>query len=49
MIFLGSGRREVRGRASGLTYTVANHRRHLRVDPGDVDDLLRDKEFILRP
>lgn len=49
MIFLGSGRRDVRGRASGLTYTVADQRRHLRVDPDDVDALLRDRDFILRP
>jgi hypothetical protein len=49
MIFLGSGRRDVRARASGLTYVVAGHRRHFRADPDDVDDLLRDRDFILRP
>jgi hypothetical protein len=49
MIFLGSGRRDVRGRASGLKYVVAGNRRHFRADPEDVDDLLRDRDFILRP
>ncbi len=49
MIFLGSGRRDVRAHASGLTYVVAGHRRHFRADPDDVDDLLRDRDFILRP
>jgi hypothetical protein len=49
MIFLGSGRRDLRAAASGLTYVVANHRRHFRAHPDDVDALLRDRDFILRP
>ena len=49
MIFLGSGRRDIRGRASGLTYVVADSRRHFRVDPDDVDQLLRQRDVILQP
>jgi hypothetical protein len=49
MIFLGSGRRDVRGRVSGNTYVVADHRRHFRADPEDVDHLLRSRDFILQP
>lgn len=49
MIFVGSGRRRVRGRASGLTYSVSGDRRHFRADEADVDQLLRDRAFILRP
>jgi hypothetical protein len=49
MIFLGSGRRDVRASASGLTYVVAGHRRHFRAHPDDVDALLRHRDFILRP
>lgn len=49
MIFLGSGRREIRGPVSGSTYVVAGHRRHFSADPGDVDHLLRRRDFILRP
>lgn len=49
MIFLGSGRRDVHARASGLTYVVSSRRRHFRAHPDDVDDLLRRQGFILRP
>lgn len=49
MIFLGSGRREIRGKISGSTYVVADHRRHFRADPDDVDHLLRSRDFILQP
>ncbi len=49
MIFLGSGRRDVRAPVSGLTYVVAGHRRHFRAHPDDVDALLRHRDFILRP
>ena len=48
LVYLGSGLREVRGSSSGLRYFVAGHRRHLRVEPGDVDALLRGREFMLR-
>ena len=49
MIFLGSGRRDVRAPGSGLTYVVAGHRRHFRAHPDDVDVLLRHRDFILKP
>jgi hypothetical protein len=49
MLFLGSGRREVRGKASGLAYVVADHRRDFRAAPEDVDQLLSGRDFILRP
>jgi|RhiMetdeSRZDD1v2_1073273.scaffolds.fasta_scaffold1325525_2 hypothetical protein len=49
MIFLGSGSREIRGKISGSTYVVADHRRHFRADPDDVDHLLRSRDFILQP
>ena len=48
MIFLGSARRDVRA-TSGLTYVVATNRRHFRAHPDDVDALLRQRDFILRP
>ena len=49
MIFLGSGRRDVRATNSGLTYVVGSQRRHFRAHPDDVDRLLRHRDFILRP
>jgi hypothetical protein len=48
MIYLGSGRREIQGSGSGLRYFVADHRRQFRVEPSDVDDLLRRREFMLK-
>jgi hypothetical protein len=48
MVYLGSGLREVQGSSSGLRYFVAGHRRHFRAEPGDVDGLLRGREFMLR-
>jgi hypothetical protein len=48
MVYLGSGLREVQGSSSGLRYVVAGQRRHFRADPGDVDGLLRGREFMLR-
>ena len=48
MIYLGSGRREIRGSGSGLRYFVAEQRRHFRASPNDVDDLLRNREFMLK-
>ncbi|MFO7548083.1 MAG: hypothetical protein R6X29_04315 [Acidimicrobiia bacterium] len=48
MLYLGSGRREVRGAGSGLTYVVTDHRRHFKVDPEDVDDLLESRDFMLQ-
>ena len=49
MIFLGSTRRDVRAPATGMTYVVGSQRRHFRAHPDDVDALLRQRDFILRP
>jgi len=48
MVYLGSGLREVQGSGSGLRYVVAGHRRQFRAQPGDVDGLLRSRDFMLR-
>jgi hypothetical protein len=48
MVYLGSGLREVQGSGSGLRYVVAGHRRQFRAEPGDVDGLLRSRDFMLR-
>jgi len=48
MVYLGSGLREVQGSSSGLRYFVADHRRHFRAEPSDVDGLLRSRDFMLR-
>jgi hypothetical protein len=48
MIYLGSGQRQVQGTKSGLSYFVADRRRHFRAEPSDVDDLLRRREFMLK-
>jgi hypothetical protein len=47
IIYVGSGRRDVKGSASGLTYYLADHRRHFRAHPDDVKALLRSRDFIL--
>jgi hypothetical protein len=49
MIYVGSGRVEVKGIHSGLTYILADYRRHFRAHPGDVSQLLRLRDFILQP
>ena len=48
LLYLGTGKREVKGSASGLVYVVADHRRHFVVDPADVDALLTSRDFMLR-
>jgi hypothetical protein len=48
IIYLGSGRKDVKGAVSGLTYYVADHRRHFRADPEDAKALLRSRDFILQ-
>ena len=49
MIYVGSGRVEVKGAHSGLTYILADYRRPFRAHPGDVNQLLRSRDFILQP
>lgn len=48
MVYLGSGQRQVQGTKSGLRYFVADHRRHFRAEPSDVEGLLRRREFMLK-
>lgn len=48
VIYVGSGRRDLKGHASGLTYYVADHRRHFRVHPDDIKALLRSRDFMLQ-
>lgn len=48
IIYVGSGRRDVKGAASGLTYHLADYRRHFRAHPDDVTALLRSRDFILQ-
>jgi hypothetical protein len=47
VIYVGAGRRDVKGAASGLTYYLADHRRHFRAHPDDVKALLRSRDFML--
>lgn len=49
IIYVGSGYAEVKAKASGLTYTVADYRRHFRAHPDDVNQLLRSRDFMLEP
>jgi len=46
IIYVGSGRRDVKGASSGLTYYVADYRRHFRAHPDDAKALLRSRDFI---
>ena len=48
VIYVGAGRRDVKGPVSGLTYYLADHRRHFRAHPEDVKALLRSRDFILQ-
>jgi hypothetical protein len=48
VVYVGAGRRDVKGQASGLTYYVADHRRHFRAHPDDIKALLRSRDFILQ-
>ena len=49
MIYIGAGRRTLKGQASRLRYYVSDHRRHFRVDPRDVEDILKHRDFMLEP
>jgi hypothetical protein len=49
VIYIGSGYAEVKGAASGLTYILADYRRHFRAHPSDVKALLSSRDFILPP
>lgn len=49
IIYVGSGYAEVPGKESGLTYFVADYRRHFKAHPSDVDSLVGKRDFILEP
>jgi hypothetical protein len=48
VLYLGSGRRDVRGANSGLVYVVSDHRRHFQVDRADLDAMLANRDFMLQ-
>jgi hypothetical protein len=49
VIYLGSGYAKVEGKVSGLTYILADYRRHFSAHQEDVPSLLRSPDFILQP
>ncbi len=49
LVYLGSGLLRIIGDASGETYIVSEHRRHVRVYESDVPSILRNREMILAP
>jgi hypothetical protein len=49
LIFLGMGRATLSGKYSGLHYVVSDRRRHFKVDPGDVGEILVDPRFMAKP
>jgi hypothetical protein len=49
LVYLGSGRAELIGRASGGHYHVSDHRRHFVAAPEDVDQLVRRKDVMMKP
>jgi hypothetical protein len=49
LLYLGSGRKELQGAESELTYVVSDHRRDFTAHAADVRALLRNRFVILRP
>jgi hypothetical protein len=49
VIYVGAGYRKVEGAGSGLTYILADYRRHFRAHPSDLKGLLGSRDFILPP
>lgn len=49
MIYLGAGAATVRGERSGLTYFLADHRRHFLAHPDDVSQITHSRDFIVEP
>lgn len=49
LVYVGAGLAEIRGAFSGLTYHLADHRRHFSAHPADVSAILRSRDFILPP
>ena len=49
VIYVGAGYAEVKGKQSGLTYVLSDHRRHFRAHPSDLEELLSSRNFILPP
>lgn len=46
LVFLGAGKMVVKGRGSGLTYYVSEHRRHFVARREDVNGILVDRAFM---
>jgi hypothetical protein len=49
LIFLGMGRATLTGKNSGLHYVASDQRRHFKVDPRDVGEILVDPRFMTKP
>ncbi|MCP4582071.1 MAG: hypothetical protein GY839_10660 [candidate division Zixibacteria bacterium] len=49
LIYLGNGKKLIRGKSSGLKYYVSNQRRYFKARSDDVDQILRNRSFILEP
>ena len=49
IIYLGSGNISFKGEVSGSMYFASDHNRHLKVHTADVESILKDKTFILKP
>ena len=49
LLYLGSGRKDLSGSGSGLTYAVSDRRRHFVAHPDDAPALLKNRFVILAP
>jgi hypothetical protein len=49
VIYLGAGDMKLKGKTSGLTYYVSDHRRRFTADTKDVPGILKMRNFILKP
>lgn len=49
LIYVGSGKKSFKGKATGSVYYVSDHARHFRVYFEDADSLLRNATIIRRP
>lgn len=49
VIYLGAGDLKFKGKTSGLTYYVSDHRRRFTADTKDLPSILKMRNFILKP
>ena len=49
LLYLGSGRKDLHGSGSGLTYAVSERRRHFVAHPEDAPALIKNRCVILAP